>query len=213
MMRFHLLLLFLLAGMAAPTALAAQLSPADVEALLERSHGARIKGDSAAPVTIVEISDFQCPFCAQFALQTLPALDSAYVATGKVRFIYVNLPLPSHREAWRAAEAAMCAGAQDAFWPMHDRIFREQAAWSRSNEAGALFDDYARDLGLDGEAFRRCTREDRVSVLLIDDLMQATRIGANSTPFFIFNGRRSLAGAQPFEEFRRVIEDILEEGS
>lgn len=179
--------------------------------MLERSHLARLKGDSAAPVLIVGVSDFQCPFCAEFARTTMPALDSAYIATGRARFLFVNLPLPMHRAAWRAAEAAMCAGAQEAFWPMHDLLFAEQGSWGAAEDPGGIFNDLAARLGLDTERFRRCTEEDQVAILILDDLMQATRAGASGTPLFIINGVRTLSGVQPLETFRTVIEELLAE--
>jgi protein-disulfide isomerase len=184
---------------------------AEMELLLERANLSRVKGAADAPVTIVEISDFQCPFCAVFARETLPALDSAYIATGRARLVYVNFPMPSHREAWPAAEAALCAGAQGAFWPMHDRIFAEQRRWSGAPDAGTLLRDLAGGLGLDLDAFDRCVGEDRVATLILDDVMQAAGAGARATPTLILNGVRVLPGAVPFDQLSAVIEELLAE--
>src|SRR5947207_13176187 len=92
---------------------------------------ARTKGRPDAPVTVYEMSDFQCPYCRAFALGTLPLLEREYVQTGKVRFVYINLPLPDvHKNASAAAEAALCAARQQRFWPMHDWLFGHQGEWA-----------------------------------------------------------------------------------
>src|SRR5437867_13352736 len=86
---------------------------------------ARAKGRPDAPVTVYEMSDFQCPYCRAFALATMPLLEREYVQAGKVRFVYINLPLSSlHKNAATAAEVALCAARQQRFWPMHDLLFR-----------------------------------------------------------------------------------------
>src|SRR5256712_9092471 len=92
---------------------------------------ARTRGRSDAPVTVYEMSDFQCPYCREFALGTLPLLEREYVQAGKVRFVYINLPLTSvHKNAASAAEVALCAARQQRFWPMHDLLFRHQDQWA-----------------------------------------------------------------------------------
>lgn len=205
-----------LALVAVLIALAALPAPAPAQGMsasdttwLGRVSASRIKGDPAAKVTIVELSDFQCPFCREFARNTLARLDSAYIQTGKARLVYFNFPLPNHRRAWVAAEAALCAGAQGAFWPMHDLLFARQEEWSADGEAAAHFERYAGEVGVKLEEFRTCTRDDLVAPLLSADLMQAAGTGANSTPSFILNGEKLLSGAQPFEEFQRAIEELL----
>src|SRR2546425_944497 len=92
---------------------------------------ARSKGRPGAPVTVYEMSDFQCPYCRSFALTTLPILEREYVQTGKVRLVYINLPLPYlHANALAAALVATCAARQGKFWPMHDALFQHQEAWA-----------------------------------------------------------------------------------
>lgn len=182
------------------------------DSVVARANQSRIKGAETAPVTIVEVSDFQCPFCRQFATETFSRLDSVYVQTGKVRFIFVNLPLPNHGNAWPAAEAAMCAGAQGAFWPMHDLIFAAQEEWTGMSNAGALFAAMASRLRLDEAAFGECVAKDYVAPLLVGDLIQASQSGFTGTPSFIFNGNEAVAGALPFEEFERRIEALLAGG-
>lgn len=179
------------------------------DSLVQLADRSRSKGVENAPVTIVEISDFQCPYCRQFATETYPKLDSAYVKTGKVRFLFVNLPLPNHPEAWPASEAALCAGVQGAFWPMHDRLFATQREWGGSADAIARFTRFATELKLNVAAFRRCMQEDQVAPILASDIMQASQAGLTGTPSFIFNGREAASGALPFEEFQRRIDALL----
>ena len=97
--------------------------------LLRRADHARILGSPAATVWVVEVSDFQCPYCRQFHDESYAELKHAYVDSGKIRLAYVNFPLDSHPHAWEAAESAMCAGAQGKFWPMHDGLFETQIIW------------------------------------------------------------------------------------
>jgi protein-disulfide isomerase len=193
-------------GAAEKATAAGGISRDSVMALANRS---RAKGSEQAPVTLIEVSDFQCPYCRQFATETWPALDSAYVRTGKVRVLFINLPLPMHSEAWPASEAALCAGAQGAFWPMHDRIFAAQKEWGGSPDAITRFTQLATDLKLDVPAFRRCMEEDQVAPILASDIMQASQAGLTGTPSFIFNGQEAASGALPFAEFRKRIDALL----
>ncbi|HMH86433.1 MAG TPA: thioredoxin domain-containing protein, partial [Gemmatimonadaceae bacterium] len=94
--------------------------PAPPDSNITRADLARIQGSASAPVWVIEVSDFQCPYCKQWHDQTYAAFRDQYVNTGKVRLAYVNFPLASHVHAWPAAESAMCAGAQGKFWQMHD---------------------------------------------------------------------------------------------
>lgn len=191
-----------------------------VDSLLARANASRTRGSDSARVTIVELSDFQCPFCRQFSAGTLAALDSAYIRPGKARLVFYNLPLPDHPAAWGAAEAAMCAGAQGRFWPMHDRLFADQATWAAAEKPVERFEAYAAALGLDAEAFQECTRNDRVAPLLIADLMQGSRGGVSATPTFVVMreakegedpqaAQRVLSGVQSFAEFQQTIEELL----
>jgi protein-disulfide isomerase len=193
----------------APAAQGSRLSPDSLESLANRG---RIKGPENAPITIVEISDFQCPYCRDFATTTYRQIDSLYVRTGKARILYINLPLTSHREAFGAAEAAMCAGVQGKFWQMHDRLFATQREWGGQADAGQRFEGFARELQLNMADWRECTANDRVAPLIVGDAMQAAEARINGTPTFILNsrnGQRSLTGAVPFAEFAREIDALL----
>src|ERR1700704_6511223 len=104
---------------------------------------ARIQGSASAPVWVIEVSDFQCPYCKQWHDQTYAAFRDQYVNTGKVRLAYVNFPLSSHAHAWPAAESAMCAGAQGKFWQMHDALFTTQNKWEAMSSPAPMFDSLA----------------------------------------------------------------------
>ncbi|MBW3628475.1 MAG: DsbA family protein [Gemmatimonadetes bacterium] len=199
------------------SAAAAQVAPED--SLLTRANESRRKGSAEAPITIIELADFQCPFCREFNQLTMPALDSLYVRTGKARIVFYNLPFPSHSRSWVAAEAAMCAAAQGSFWPMHDRLYDEQALWGESTDPAAEFDRYATALSLNLDAFRDCTRQDRVAPLLLTDLIQGTNGGVSATPTFVIlrepragedpnAAQRVLAGMQPIAEFEKAIAEL-----
>lgn len=201
-------------GEAAPqrptTTVAAPLTAtANPDSAVARALRSRTKGIETAPVTIVEVSDFQCPFCRQFTEQSYAALDSAYIRTGKAKLVFMHYPLPTHRNAWQASEAALCAGAQDAFWPMHDLLFARQTEWGETLNPMGKFAEYAAQLKLDVPALRTCMQEDWMATLIVNDVMQAAGAGINGTPFFILNNKEGLSGAQPFAEFQTRIEGLL----
>lgn len=184
----------------------------NADSLLARADRGRMKGADSAQVTIVEISDFQCPYCREFAATTYRQVDSAYVRTGKARILYINLPLSSHLQAYPAAEAAMCAGAQGRFWQMHDRLFATQREWSNQPNAAQRFERLAGELDLDMAAWRDCTANDRTAAIIVADAMQAAEARINGTPTFILNGRggqRALSGAVPFDQFAREMDALL----
>lgn len=185
------------------------VSPDSVRARADRS---RAKGPDTARVTIIEVSDFQCPYCAQFARETYPRLDSAYVQPGKVRMIYIHLPLVSHAEAFRASEASMCAGAQGRFWEMHDRLFAAQREWSGEPDAVRRFEGYAEELGLEMPEYRDCMLNGRTAALVVSDAMEAASAGVSGTPSFLINsaaGQRVLGGAVPFDQLARELDALL----
>ena len=131
------------------SASAAAVSTGSDSALLKRADHARIEGSASAPVWVIEVSDFQCPFCRQFHDETYGELKRAYVDSGKVRLAYVNFPLSMHRNAFAASEAAMCAAAQDKFWPMHDALFTTQKQWEALAAPQQMFDSLAAAQGVD----------------------------------------------------------------
>jgi protein-disulfide isomerase len=169
---------------------------------------ARTKGSPTAPVTIFEMSDFQCPWCGRFARETLPTLEREYVATGKVKIVFVNFPLPMHKNAVPAAEVAMCAARQGKFWQMHDLLFRTQARWEGLAEPGTFFLALADSAGADRDAIAACARAGQTRDLVRQDAEGSARSGATSTPTFYIE-RGLLTGAQPIEVFRQVLDSII----
>ena len=161
-------------------------------------------GDKNAPVTIIEFSDFQCPFCARFRSQTFDQIKSEYIDTGKVKFVYRDFPLDSiHPNARPAAEAAQCAYDQDKFWEYHDKIFENQQSLSAEN-----YKKWATDLGLDTKKFNDCFDSGKYKDEESKDLVDATKSGGQGTPYFII-GKTPVSGAQPFANFQAAIEAEL----
>jgi protein-disulfide isomerase len=165
--------------------------------------GAPVRGNVRAPVTIVEFSDFQCPFCAR----ARPIVNRVRETYGdKVRILFRDFPLQMHSQAMKAAEAASCAGDQDKFWEMHDRLFASQAKLQVPE-----LKQYATELGLKAEAFSECLDSGKYASKWQQGLADGTQYGVTGTPAFFINGR-PLMGARPFEDFATVIDDELERG-
>src|SRR5918995_5261501 len=117
----------------------------------------RSKGPAKAPVTVYEMSDFQCPYCRQFALETFPQLERDYIRPGKVRWVFINFPLTSvHQHASAAAQLALCAAEQQGFWRIHDLLFQHQAAWTTLKEAAPFFVSLAASAGLSKSTLLTC---------------------------------------------------------
>ena len=163
--------------------------------------GQPAKGPAEAPVTVIEFSDFQCPFCARVN-PTLAKLQEAY--PGKVRIVFRDLPLLNiHKNAGHAAEAAHCANDQGKFWEMHDRLFANQQKLSP-----AELKEHAVALGLDATAFNQCLDSGKYTADWRRDAEEASRLGLSGTPAFFINGRL-ISGAQPFENFAQIVEEEL----
>ncbi len=158
-------------------------------------------GPAKAVVTIVEFSDYQCPYCKRWHDEVLPLILAEY--GDLVRYIYRDFPLQGHAEAQPAAEAANCAGDQGAYWEFHDAIFSNRYGYGRS-----AYVQYARDLGLDIEAFNECLNSRKFQDEVTSDFRDGIRLGVNSTPTFFVNNTQ-VVGAQPFEAFKQVIEAEL----
>jgi protein-disulfide isomerase len=154
---------------------------------------------------VIEVSDFQCPYCKQWHDQTYATLRDQYVKTGKIRLAYVNFPLDSHVFAWPAAESAMCAGAQGKFWPMHDGLFATQNHWEATSSPAPVFDSLAKAVGLDMKRWHDCVSSGIMKPLIAADHDRASRAGAAATPSFMI-GNKILEGAQPIEELRKAID-------
>jgi protein-disulfide isomerase len=177
--------------------------------VLQRADRGRIQGDAAAPVWVIVASDFQCPYCQVWHAETYPTLIKDYVRTGKIRIAYLNYPLNSHKNAWPAAEAAMCASVQGMFWEMHDAIFTNQARWSAMPNAMPLLDSLAvNKFSLNGDEWRSCMSSHATAALVQADFERLRSAGVESTPSF-FVGDRGISGAQPTDVFRAAIEQAL----
>ena len=163
--------------------------------------GAPFKGGAKAPVTIVEFSDFHCPFCRQ-VVATLAKIESRY--GNKIKLVFRDFPIESlHPGASKAHTAARCAGEQGKFWAYHDKLF---AAPPKSSPA--MFKELARQVGLEPTAFEKCQGSGKYDAAVKKDLEEGNRIGVTGTPAFFINGR-PLTGAQPLEAFARLVDEEL----
>lgn len=162
--------------------------------------GSPVKGGDDAKVTIVEFSDFQCPFCSRVT-PTLARIDKEY--GDDVKIVFKHLPLPMHSKAPAAHAAAEAAHRQGRFWPMHDRIFGAQREMSPER-----YRAYAEEMGLDMAKYDRDVASADVRGRITADTEQAAELGVTGTPAFFVNGR-FLSGAQPFESFKRMIDEEM----
>jgi protein-disulfide isomerase len=179
-----------------------------------RMAGNPILGRPDAPLTLIEFSDYQCPYCRRFFETTLPALKTEYIETGKVRYIFRDYPLDRlHPQARKAAEAARCAGDQGHYWAMHDVLFRHQQAlqveWLQA---------YAQSLRLDPVAFDACVAQGTYAAAVQQDVDDGTAAGVKGTPAFFLGKTRPedtmhgtfISGAQPLTAFREAVERLLD---
>jgi len=193
------------ASNASPTSMAGGLKDS-VSTAADRG---RIRGAESAPVWLVEVSDFQCPYCKQWHDQSFAAIDKEYVQTGKVRLAYLNFPLSSiHRNARAAAEAAMCASVQGKFWPLHQSLFDTQPNWAGVDNPVPKFDSLAVAAGVNAAAWRQCMTSHATAPLIDADHERSSGAGVQSTPTF-FIGDRKLEGAYPVDSFRVAIEAAI----
>lgn len=162
-----------------------------------------VMGDANAPVTIIEFSDYQCPFCARFWSDTLPQIKKNYIDTGKVKLVYRDLPLSFHANAQSAAEAAECADDQGKFWEMHDKLFANYNSLSVSS-----YKQWASELGLNSAQFDECLDSGKYTSEVQKDLQDGSAAGISGTPSFFINGIK-VVGAQPYSVFEQIIEAEL----
>lgn len=195
--------------------LQAQTKPLPVAEVLLNVDGAPSKGEPRAKLTVVEFSDYECPFCARYARETWPLLEREYVKTAKVKYVFRDFPLPTlHKQAMKAHEAAHCAGEQSKYWDMHDLLFANSPAIGRT----ALI-DYAARAGFPSSAFERCLDSGKHITRIRQDIIEGQRAGVSGTPTFFLgvtpsNGAKMqvltvLRGAQSFAAFRQAIDRLL----
>jgi len=175
-----------------------------------------VKGNPDAPVTVVEFSDFQCPFCSRFFEQTLPLIEENYIDTGKIKFVYKDLPLDNlHPNARAAHIAAECADEEGKFWEYHDVLFEKQAEWRSlvSSDLDITLSQFAVDLGMQAASFESCMESQDIADEVNQDTLEAARYGTTGTPTFFIgteeDGFIKLVGAQPYAAFQAAIDEKL----
>lgn len=202
------------AAMAVLTLLLLAAAPSEARKL--RIDDDPAKGAAEAPLVLAEFGDLQCPMCYRYALDTLPQVETAYVATGKVRLVYLDLPLDMHPRAFDAAVAAQCAGRQGKFWEFHDQVF------ANLRYAPEDFAGYAETLGLDGAAFAACLDDPEVAAGIREDGRQASALEITGTPGFVLARPKEgsdklevlqvIRGAPPFDYLQQTIDAHLAGG-
>ena len=184
-------------------------------ALIVSVNGVPALGGRQARVGILEFGDYQCPYCAQHATQTLPQLITTYIETGRVRYFFKDVPIEAvHPQAFKAAEAVQCAGEQGKYWQLHDRLFRNQSALSFSNLVS-----HATAVGLEISAFQQCLNAGTFAPQVRTDIEDAKRHGVNGTPYFYLGTldttgqsltvSTALRGAAPFSDFQKALDLLL----
>jgi protein-disulfide isomerase len=172
-----------------------------------------IKGDPKAPVTIIEFSDFQCPFCKRFYDQVLPSLDKEYISTGKVRLVFRDYPLEFHKNALPAAIAANCAQEQGKYWEVHDFLFENPDKLDTANILSSTD-----QLNLNREKFEKCLNDKTKETEINKDFQEGQLYGVRGTPSFFIGKTEDdqnemtgvyIRGAQPFQAFKAEIDKLL----
>jgi protein-disulfide isomerase len=172
------------------------------------------KGSPAAKITLVEVSDYHCPFCRRHMQATQPQIDTEYVNSGKLQYIFIDYPIEQlHPEAFKAHEAANCAGDQGKYWEMHAKLFA-----SPTRDLGLLVSQ-AEELGMDGPKLRACLDGGKYAKPVRESVARMEQLGINSTPTFLLGvtpapGQplkvlKVVKGAVPFPEFKKAIESVL----
>lgn len=166
-------------------------------------------GSDTAPVEVVEYSDFECPFCAQFAVVQMPTIREQLIQAGKVRWRYRDFPLPSHAYSRHASHAAHCAGEQGRFWEMHDQLFFNHSWAQTGRDPSRLFRDMARAAGLNVDAYDTCMESQRFAGRIEASRLEGERLGVQGTPTFFVNGRRLTVGSYTSDAFKALAESLL----
>ena len=171
------------------------------------------QGATTAKVAIIEYSDYQCPFCSRYDRDTFPQLETEYIKTGKVRYVFRDLPLDFHQNAFKAAQAARCAGEQGKFWEMHHQLFANQMALEEKD-----LRTHAAALNLDEPRFEQCLGADRYAAEIRNDVTEANNAGLTGTPSFLLGFvqpdatvkvAKKIVGSKPYAEFKAAIDSLL----
>lgn len=190
-------------------------APPEPQEVVLSVDGDPFKGDKKAKVTLIEFSDYQCPFCARHFRETWPQLEREYIATGKVKYVFRNFPIASiHPQAFKAHEAANCAGEQRKYWEMHDRLFANQNMLGLKDLPA-----HAQSLELDLPKFQQCLESGKQASKIRSDLAEGQKAGVQGTPSFflgftepgtaVVKALRVIRGAQPYPAFKEAIESLL----
>jgi protein-disulfide isomerase len=185
-----------------PVAAPTQNPPSPSRVMVEIGDDA-VLGDPDAPVTIIEFSDYECPFCGRHFDQTYDQIKTEYVDTGKVKIVFKDFPLSFHENAQKAAEAAECAGEQGKYYEMHDKLFENQNALDV-----ASLKTYAKEIGLKTADFNTCLDSGAMADEVQKDFSDGQAAGVTGTPGFFINGVK-LTGAQPYSAFKAAIDAEL----
>jgi protein-disulfide isomerase len=190
-------------------------APSEADNVVLDIDKAPFMGKKDAKVTLIEFSDFQCPFCGRHVRDTVPQLESEYIKTGKVKYVFKDFPLESiHKNAFGAAEAAECAGDQGKYWEMHDKLFANQTALTTDDLV-----KYAGELNLNKAKFEKCLSSGTFASKVRESVSEGQKAGVTGTPAFflaINEGNDSsvktskrITGAQPYANFKAAIDDLL----
>jgi len=178
------------------------------------------KGSARAKVTVVEVSDYHCPFCRRHTQTTQPQIDASFVANGKIQYVFVDYPIAGlHPRAATAHEGAMCAGEQGKYWEMHVKLFGDAPPRDPSQLVPQLL-SHAQGIGLDLGKFRACVESGKYSKSIAESVERMEQLGIDSTPTFLIGltpaaGQpmkiaKVVKGALPFSEFKAAIESLLQ---
>jgi protein-disulfide isomerase len=177
--------------------------------------GNPFKGREDAKLTLVEFSDYECPFCRRYFEETWPKIQQEFITTGKIKYVLRDFPIESmHQNAFKAAEAASCAGKQGKYWEMHDRLFQNQ------NQLGAEeLPKHAEAIGLTVASFQECLNSGSQAGIIRKNMEEGMRAGVQGTPTFFLGVQdsegknikviRAVVGAQPFASFKEAIDSVL----
>jgi protein-disulfide isomerase len=168
--------------------------------------GAAEKGSKDAPVTIIEFSEYECPFCQRYVQDAYVKIFAEY--GDKIRYVFHDYPLPFHANAQITSEAARCAGDQGKYWEMHDELFEKRDEWTAATDAKVTLANLAAGIGLNKANFSSCLTSGKYTQAVKDDFALGQAVGISGTPSFFVNGQK-LVGAQPFEAFKTVIDGEL----
>jgi protein-disulfide isomerase len=187
----------------------------DVREIVVDTAGAPMRGAADAPLTLVDFGDYQCPYCAGYVRNTLPWIERDYVVTGRIKYVFRDFPVEAlHKQAFKAHEAAKCAGDHGQYWPMHDLLFANQKALDRSTLVA-----HASALHLEPLTFQQCLDSGKHAAAIKKNVADGQAAGITATPTFMLGLTepdrttikvlRVIRGAQPYEQFKEAIDTVL----